>query len=1095
MQKKALFYILFIIFYNYSFSALDERIRLTSIGFLPDKEKKATIAATCSSFTVKRKSDDSTAYSGTVTGPFTQADTSETNLYIADFTLLTEEGTFYLDVPGVGQSHDFTIAKDVFNFPYYTAMRAMYLWRCGTAVDGWHNGNHYTHAACHLNDAYQDYVNPPSHTIRDGKGGWHDAGDYNKYTVNAGITVGMMFLAWEHFSEKINSIPLNIPNTAPGYPDFLKEMKWEIDWILKMVYPDGSGRVSHKLSAYNFDAFEMPEQETANRYFTRYGTAATADYVAMLAMAARNFAPYDSTFANQCLSAAWTSYNWLRANTADYNPATDIKNDGFSTGDYGTSDPDDRLWAAAEMWVTTGDSIALSDFETRANNYSDKTDADWDWSNVKNLGMFSYLLCTRTGKNSAIVDDIRNDLIADANTIVNTRNNNRYGRPLGNTYYWGCNGTVARQTILLQIANMISPNANYINTALDAIHHLFGRNYYCRSYVTGLGYRPPMYPHDRRSGADGIVDPWPGYLVGGGFNATGWVDQQASYQTNEIAINWQGALIYALAGFIYPPETPTPTNTWNPLTPTHTYTPTFTQTPIPGMVYAECISEIIIDGNLNDAAWQEGTWLNVTRVVEGTSPAPVSAKFKVRWDSQALYVGIDITDSALYNDSGTTWYQDDSVEVYLDMNNNHSTTYQADDFQFSLRYNDPALREQNNKLSTSSAAFAIRSGGWTAEFKLTWNDLGVTPSEGAIYGFDVGVNYDQNGGTREGVLMWNGTNNNWQNTSAFGDVVLNNCGINTNTPTNTLTLSFTGTPTLTYTPTNTRTNTITMTQTGIITNTPTNTNSPLPTNSFTSTETRTYTPSFTMTNTFTLTLTHTYTNTFSFTVTLTFTESHLPSDTFTPTRTVTGSQPQTWTFTYTATDTFTETQTPFPSYTYTHSVTATFTVSLTETPTRTFTGTNTISFTPTSTNTQQTIASFTPTQTQSFTSTFTTTVVIIITPTLTPTQIFTEDKEDKITDVKIYPNPYFLNSGSDIYISFYFGKNFKKFNFYLYTIAFRKIKEFSLEENYLSGNNAIKINPLKLNGLAKGIYYYIIIIKTLDEKEIKSKIERFLIMN
>ena len=41
-------------------------------------------------------------------------------------------------------------------------------------------------------------------------------------------------------------------------------------------------------------------------------------------------------------------------------------------------------------------------------------------------------------------------------------------------------------------------------------------------YVTGLGYLPPMNPHDRRSGADGIKEPWPGYIVGGGHSATGW---------------------------------------------------------------------------------------------------------------------------------------------------------------------------------------------------------------------------------------------------------------------------------------------------------------------------------------------------------------------------------------------------------------------------------------------------------------------------------------------------------------------------------------------------------------------------------------------
>jgi endoglucanase len=82
------------------------------------------------------------------------------------------------------------------------------------------------------------------------------------------------------------------------------------------------------------------------------------------------------------------------------------------------------------------------------------------------------------------------------------------------------------------------------------VNHIFGHNYYNRSYVTGLGLNPPMNPHDRRSGADDVEAPWPGYIVGGGHSATDWVDEEASYSHNEVAINWQAALVYALAGFV-----------------------------------------------------------------------------------------------------------------------------------------------------------------------------------------------------------------------------------------------------------------------------------------------------------------------------------------------------------------------------------------------------------------------------------------------------------------------------------------------------------------------------------------------------------------
>jgi len=521
----------------------DSDIRLNSLGFLHGMQKKATIASKCSSFTVKKTTDGETVFSGKVTGPLHQDDVNQ-DVWIADFSKINDKGKFYLDVPGVGRSIDFEIGDKVYDFALYTAMRGFYLWRCGAAVEGEHNGHRYAHAACHLQDGYQDYVGAKN-SKRDGMGGWHDAGDYGKYTVNAGATLGVLFLAWDHFQDRLKDLSLDIPDTAPGYPDFLKELKWETDWLLKMQYPDGSGKISHKLTRLNFSPFIKPEDDTEKRYFTDWSSAATADFTAMLAMAARYFKPYDAKYAQTCLEAATKSYTFLKNNPDNKRP----NQRAFRTGAYQTRDGDDRLWAAAEMWETTGETKYMKDFEERAGASENKIDENWDWGNVKNLGMFTYLLSERQGKNADILEDVRRDLLSTADEIVAKGNKDVYGRPLSGRYYWGCNGAVARQTLLLQVANKISPKPDYVNTVLDVVGHLFGRNYYGLSYVTGLGNRPPMNPHDRRSGADDIKEPWPGYLVGGGHSATGWKDVQRDYRTNEIAINWQAALVYALAGF------------------------------------------------------------------------------------------------------------------------------------------------------------------------------------------------------------------------------------------------------------------------------------------------------------------------------------------------------------------------------------------------------------------------------------------------------------------------------------------------------------------------------------------------------------------
>jgi endoglucanase len=544
--------IIFLSLVNGAWSA-DSDIRLNSLGFLPGMPKKATITSKCSNFTLKKTSDGETVYSGKSAGPVHQDDVNQ-DVWIADFSKANDKGKFYLDVQGVGRSIDFEIGDNVYDFAFYTAMRGFYLWRCGTAVEGEHNSHRYKHSACHTEDGYQDYIGAKE-AKRDGTGGWHDAGDYGKYTVNAGATLGVLFLAWDHFQYRLKNISLDIPDTAPGYPDFLKELKCETDWLLKMQYPDGSGKVSHKLTRLNFSGFIMPEKDSEKRYFTDWSSAGTADFAAMMAMAARYFKPYDAKYAETCLEAAKKSYTFLKNNPD--NKRADLS--GFRTGAYQTGDWDDRLWAAAEMWETTGEAKYLKDFEERAvtsgagrrrGGSRGKIDENWDWGNVRNMGMFTYLLSEREGKNAEILEEARKDLISTADAIVAKGKEDIYGRPLSGRYYWGCNGAVARQTLILQVANKVSANPDYVNTALDIAGHLFGRNYYGRSYVTGLGHQPPLNPHDRRSGSDDIQEPWPGYLVGGGHSARGWNDAQKDYRTNEIAVNWQSALVYTLAGFV-----------------------------------------------------------------------------------------------------------------------------------------------------------------------------------------------------------------------------------------------------------------------------------------------------------------------------------------------------------------------------------------------------------------------------------------------------------------------------------------------------------------------------------------------------------------
>jgi endoglucanase len=513
-------------------------VRLNTVGHLPRHEKRATLAAPCAEFRVVRVSDGANVLRGKAAGPLRDADTNE-DLCVADFTALREPGLYRLEA-GAARSAPFRVRADVYAPAFKTAVRAMHLWRCGAAVRLEHEGTTYAHAACHLEDARLDFVGSPG-ARRDAAGGWHDAGDYNKYVVNAGVTVGLLLRTWEEFGARVRRVDLALPKTQGGIPAYLAEVKWELDWLLKMQAADGS--VHHKVSTRDFGPAVAPEDEKTERFITPSSSAATADFVAMTAAAARVFRPFDAAYARRLLDAARKSYAFLRAHPESRR--ADLK--GFTTGGYQTDDADDRLWAAAELWQTTGDRAALADFEERAARLEGKFSQDWGWGDVKNLGLLTYIFSTRPGRDARLVQRVRQSLLETADSIVLIRDRSAHARTL-TRYYWGANGGVANTTVLLRAAHRIDPKPVYVETALDALSHLLGRNFYGRSFVTGVGSDPPRAPHDRRSMAKGSAGAWPGYLVGGGWpRAADWVDDADNYRVNEIAINWNAPLVYALA--------------------------------------------------------------------------------------------------------------------------------------------------------------------------------------------------------------------------------------------------------------------------------------------------------------------------------------------------------------------------------------------------------------------------------------------------------------------------------------------------------------------------------------------------------------------
>src|SRR5437763_4574961 len=215
---------------------------------------------------------------------------------------------------GVAKSVSFPIKDDVFRGVLVHAMLGLLGQRCGTGVKIAVDNQSWTHGTCHTQDASQKFLDGVlMDTIRPSLRGWHDAGDYGKYTTNGAFTVGMMLHAYERFEPLLSALTLPVPETGGAFPDFLDEVKWELDWLLTTQIDDGS--VSFKVTAENFESLTvMPEQDGSRRYYTPISTSATADFAAVFAQASRVYRPFDADLADSYLAAARKAYDFLKAN-------------------------------------------------------------------------------------------------------------------------------------------------------------------------------------------------------------------------------------------------------------------------------------------------------------------------------------------------------------------------------------------------------------------------------------------------------------------------------------------------------------------------------------------------------------------------------------------------------------------------------------------------------------------------------------------------------------------------------------------------------------------------------------------------------------
>ncbi len=288
-------------------NAQDEPILIPQTGFQAAQNKIAVIRIPADSFIVT--GIDNKVYLREALGKPAQWPFSQENVQLADLSSVRATGEFYLSIPGTNVRRFFGIYSDPYNAIADAAVKAFYYNRCSYSVlpefgGKWERKAGHPDTKVYIHKSAVSEGRPEGFVISS-PGGWYDAGDYNKYIVNSGISTYTMLLAFEMYPEFWKSRCLNIPESKNSLPDILDETLYNLRWMLTMQ--DADGGVYHKCTTLQFEGFIMPEDAHEKRYVVQKNTAASLDFAATMAHASVVLADFTSELpglADSCRNAA-----------------------------------------------------------------------------------------------------------------------------------------------------------------------------------------------------------------------------------------------------------------------------------------------------------------------------------------------------------------------------------------------------------------------------------------------------------------------------------------------------------------------------------------------------------------------------------------------------------------------------------------------------------------------------------------------------------------------------------------------------------------------------------------------------------------------
>ena len=182
--------------------------------------------------------------------------------------------------------------------------------------------------------------------------------------------------------------------------------------------------------------------------------------------------------------------------------------------------------------------------------------------------------------------------------------------------------------------------------------------------------------------------------------------------------------------------------------------------------FAQIEKKTIEIGKDNSAVWNDVADIPLT-VRLG---AEAEAAAKLLWDNENLYVQVTVKDAVL-DATADAAHEKDSLEIFIDENNNKSTSYEEDDKQYRINYlNEHTFNGTNCVEENITSNVTLTEDGYVIEAAIKWTHEQV--KSGTKIGLEIQIN-DAKGGKRAGTVSWADTTGmGWSSPAVFGTVVL-----------------------------------------------------------------------------------------------------------------------------------------------------------------------------------------------------------------------------------------------------------------------------------------------------------------------------------